>query len=84
MELIYYLVHVRNIKMIKTTHKNPFPSNELYLYLSNELNLTDNAINLGIKQSMAESAPISIVLWNLGLISLQQYEELLDWQIKYA
>ena len=47
-----------------------------------KITVTDNAINLGIKQSQAECAPISVVLWNLGLINLDQYQELLNWQIK--
>ena len=69
-------------KMIFTTHKAPIPSNELYAFLSGELMLTDNAIKLGIKQSQTECAPISIILWNLGLINLEQYQKLLDWLIK--
>ncbi len=70
--------------MVFTTHKIPLPSNDLYAFLSRELMLTDNAINLGIKQSQSECAPISVVLWHLGLINLDQYQELLNWQIKNA
>ena len=66
--------------MIFTTHKIGIPSNELYSFLSKELKLSDNAINLGIKQSQTECAPISIVLWHLGLISLDDYHKLLIWQ----
>ena len=68
--------------MIFTTQKTPLPSNDLYAFLSRDLNLTDNAINLGIKQSQNECAPISVVLWNLGLINLDQFQELLNWQIR--
>ena len=68
--------------MIFTTHKIELPSNELYSFLSKELMLSDSAINLGIKQSQTECAPISIVLWHLGLISLDQYQKLLIWQIR--
>ena len=68
--------------MIFTTHKFSYPTTELYVFLSSDLNLTDNAINLGIKQSQNECAPISVVLWNLGLINLDQFQELLNWQIR--
>ena len=68
--------------MILTTDRVPLPSKDLYSFLRRELILTDNAINLGIKQSQAECAPISVVLWNLGLINLDQYQKLLNWQIK--
>ena len=69
--------------MIFSTHRFPLPTKDLYSFLRRELILTDNAINLGIKQSQTECAPISVVLWNLGLINLDQYQELLNWQMKY-
>ena len=37
------------------------------------------AIDLGIRQSQLESAPLAITMLNLGLISLSQYQKLLDW-----
>ncbi len=69
--------------MIYNSHKQQIPSKQLLEFLANEFCLTNNAINLGIKQSNAESAPLSITLWNLGLLNLTQYEQLLDWQQKY-
>ncbi len=65
--------------MIFTSHRELKPSKELYTFLRNEFSLSDNAIKLGIKQSQSESAPVSIILWNLGLINIDQYEKLLDW-----
>ncbi len=84
MELMPFLSHSKTNSMIYNTHIHEVLSKELYTYLSCELNLTDNAINLGIKQSHNECAPISIILWNLGLINLDQYRQLLDWKIKHA
>ena len=66
--------------MILTSHNEPIPSKDLHAFLRNELSLTDNEIKLGIKQSQSESAPISIILWNLGIINILQYQLLIDWQ----
>ena len=65
--------------MINTSHKIPTPEPELYLFLRKEFSLTEKAIDLGIKQSQLESAPLAITMLNLGLISLSQYQELLQW-----
>ena len=40
---------------------------------------SDNAIDLGIRQSQLESAPLPVVLLSFGLITLQQFQILLDW-----
>ena len=63
--------------MILTSHIEPRPSKDLYTYLKSEFLLSDSAIKLAIKQSQNESAPIHIILWNFGLISIPQYHKLL-------
>jgi hypothetical protein len=35
---------------------------------------------MGIRQSEVEQAPLAVVLWRFGLISLEQFEQVLDWQ----
>ncbi|WP_241462976.1 MULTISPECIES: DUF2949 domain-containing protein [Prochlorococcus] len=55
------------------------PSDELCLYLKRKFALTDKAIELGIKKSIEENAPLSIILWSYGLITVSQYQTLLDW-----
>ena len=66
--------------IVSSSHNQPRPSNNLLEYLSNHLNLSDSAIKLGLKQSELEQAPLPIVLWNLGLISVKQYDSLIQWQ----
>ncbi len=58
------------------------PSKKLLVFLKEELSLNDQAISLAIKHSNLESAPIAIVLWNFGLITVDQYQQLLDWIIE--
>ena len=57
------------------------PSKNLIMFLKEEFSLNDQAISLAIKHSNLESAPLPIVLWNFGLITVEQYQVLLDWII---
>ena len=66
--------------MNNTTNKY-LPSKNLLIFLKEEFSLNDQAISLAIKHSNLESAPFPIVLWNFGLITVEQYQVLLDWII---
>ena len=54
-------------------------SKETSKYLKNQLGLSNQAIELAIKKSSEEKAPLSIILWSYGLISLSDYQKFLDW-----
>ena len=49
-------------------------------YLRSQLGLSESALALGIRQAQLEQAPLAVVLWRFGLISLQQLELVLQWQ----
>jgi hypothetical protein len=66
--------------MNNTTNKL-LPSKNLLIFVKEEFSLNDQAISLAIKHSNIESAPFPIVLWNFGLITVEQYQVLLDWII---
>ena len=66
--------------MNNTTNKY-LPSKNLLIFVKEEFSLNDQAISLAIKHSYLESAPFPIVLWNFGLITVDQYQVLLDWII---
>ena len=55
----------------------------MLLYLRHQLGLSESALDLGIRQSQLEQAPLAVVLWRFGLISLNQYTQLLDWQDRH-
>ena len=57
------------------------PSKNILIFVKEEFSLNDQAISLAIKHSNLESAPFPIVLWNFGLITVEQYQVLLDWII---
>ncbi|MEY3750125.1 MAG: hypothetical protein RLZZ631_1413 [Cyanobacteriota bacterium] len=66
--------------MVISTSPQPLPSHALLRYLRSELGLSDNALQLGLKQSDLEQAPLPAVLWRFGLISLEQLDQVLCWQ----
>ena len=65
--------------MVLTSHPQQNPSYETCRYLQKEFGLTNDAINLAIKKSLTENAPLSIILWSYGLVSLNDYKKFLDW-----
>lgn len=56
------------------------PSSALVRYLRRELGLSENALALGVKQAQLEQAPLPVILWRFGLISLEQLDQVLGWQ----
>ena len=66
--------------MIVTSHSQVKPSQKLLKFLGQKIGLTDNAINLGIRQSEIEQSPLPIILWSFGLITLEQFQMTLDWE----
>ena len=66
--------------MVISSSPQPPPSRALLRYLRQELGVTDNALQLGLKQADQEQAPLPVVLWRFGLISLDQLDQVLQWQ----
>ena len=58
----------------------PQPPATLVRYLRHQIGLSDNALELGLRQSQLEQAPLPVVLWRFGLISLEQFDQVLSWQ----
>ena len=55
-------------------------SPQLLQFLQQKLGLSENALNLGLRQAELEQAPLPVVLWSFGLLSLAQYQQVLDWE----
>jgi hypothetical protein len=66
--------------MVISSSPQPPPAQGLLRFLRNQLGLSESAIAMGIRQSEVEQAPLPVVLWRFGLISLEQFEQVLDWQ----
>ena len=66
--------------MVNSTSPQPVPQSAMVRYLRRELGLSENALALGVKQAQLEQAPLPVILWRFGLISLEQLDQVLGWQ----
>jgi Protein of unknown function (DUF2949) len=48
-------------------------------YLQQDLGLSDSALALATRQHQPTNTELPIVLWNYGLISLEQLGQIFDW-----
>lgn len=65
--------------MVITSSPQGPPPEALITFLRHQIGLNDRSLELGLRQSQLEQAPLPVVLWRFGLISLDQYAQVLDW-----
>ena len=66
--------------MVMSSQLQPPATEALLQFLQRRLGLSPSALELGQRQAELEQAPLPIVLWSFGLLSLQQLEDVFDWQ----
>ena len=66
--------------MVMSSLRQPPATDALLKFLQRRLGLSPSALELGQRQAELEQAPLPIVLWSFGLLSLQQLEDVFDWQ----
>ena len=66
--------------MVITSSPQIPPSEALLRRLRQELGLSESALGLGLRQAELEQAPLPVVLWRVGLINLEQLDQLFAWQ----
>jgi hypothetical protein len=66
--------------MVISSQRQPPATDALLQFLQRRLGLSPSALELGQRQAELEQAPLPIVLWSFGLLSLQQMEDVFDWQ----
>ena len=66
--------------MVMSSQRQPPATDALLQFLQRRLGLSPSALELGQRQAELEQAPLPIVLWSFGLLSLQQLEDAFDWQ----
>ena len=66
--------------MVMSSEQQPQATDALLQFLQLRLGLSPSALDLGQRQADLEQAPLPIVLWSFGLLSLQQLEDVFDWQ----
>ncbi|MFN9620849.1 MAG: DUF2949 domain-containing protein [Synechococcaceae cyanobacterium] len=66
--------------MVISSTPQPPPPESLLRFLRGSIGLTESALDLGLRQAQVEQAPLPVVLWRFGLISLEQLDAVLAWQ----
>ncbi len=66
--------------MVMSSQRQLPATDALLQFLQRRLGLSPSALELGQRQAELEQAPLPIVLWSFGLLSLQQLEDVFDWQ----
>ena len=66
--------------MINTNKPIKPPSKELCDFIVDKLGISQSALDLGIKRSILENSPLPIVMWNYGLLTINQLKQILSWQ----
>ncbi|MGB3291429.1 MAG: DUF2949 domain-containing protein [Phormidesmis sp.] len=51
----------------------------LIRFLQDELAIPPTSIKLALKQSREDAGPLPMVLWQQGVLTLQQLERIFDW-----
>jgi hypothetical protein len=65
--------------VISSPSQSP-PSQAMVRLLRHQFGLSQSALDLGLRQAQQEQAPLPVVLWRYGLISLEQFDALISWQ----
>tara|TARA_Y100001968_G_C19368129_1_gene723667 strand:- start:1048 stop:1251 length:204 start_codon:yes stop_codon:yes gene_type:complete len=58
-------------------------TDELCKYIINKLGISKSALELGLKRSYLNNAPLPIVMWSYGLITTNQLKMILLWLKEY-
>ena len=57
-------------------------SKNLLIYLVNEIGLDESSIELGLKLSLKNNAPLPILLWSYGMLTIEELDELYSFLFK--
>ena len=52
---------------------------ELLRFLENDLDLSQASLNIALKHWEHDPGPLPIVLWQYGLVTLDQLDKIYDW-----
>ena len=55
---------------------NNYLSKNMINYLLNDIGLEESSIELGIKLSIRNNAPLPILLWSYGMLTIEELDKL--------
>ena len=59
--------------MVVNQHSN------LIQFLQEELDISSSSIQVALKHSEQDPGPLPMILWQYGLVTLEQLEQIYDW-----
>jgi len=59
--------------------KSPRSNSQLIDFLEKELALSETSIAIALRHSEQDPGPLPMILWQYGLVSLEQLEQIFDW-----
>jgi Protein of unknown function (DUF2949) len=60
--------------MVASTHLN-----RLIRFLTEDLSLSTASMNMALKQIESNPGPLPMVLWQYGLVTIEQLNQIYDW-----
>ncbi|HEY9650254.1 MAG TPA: DUF2949 domain-containing protein [Coleofasciculaceae cyanobacterium] len=55
---------------------------QLINFLQEKLTISKSSIAVALRRRQQDSEPLPIILWQYGLVSIEQLERIFDWQEK--
>lgn len=55
---------------------------QLINFLQEKLTISTSSIAVALRRRQQDSEPLPIILWQYGLVSIEQLERIFDWQEK--
>lgn len=52
---------------------------KLIRFLQDELSISSSSISLAMRQCESDPGPLPMVLWQYGLVTLEQLDRIFDW-----
>ena len=57
-------------------------SNDMIIFLFNEIGLDESSIELGLKLSKKNNTPLPILLWSYGMLTIEELDKLYSFLFK--
>jgi Protein of unknown function (DUF2949) len=74
-----------NLTLVNTqNHMSDQKIDQIIYFLRQDLSLPDESVELALKQAKSSRGSLPIVLWQYGLVTLQQLDRIYDWFESYV
>ena len=71
--------NVHSYKVKGSVVEASLTNNQLISFLQEELDISSNSIDMALRHSEQDPGPLPMILWQYGLVSLEELEQIFDW-----